>query len=57
MEFQQNVWNLVKSLQTALIHASQGGYVEIVKLLLEQDGIDINVVNVCLSSSTFESRT
>ena len=37
------------------MHASANGYTEIVKILLEQNGIDINAKAVYLISSQFDS--
>ena len=37
------------------MNASQNGHTEIVKLLIEHEGIDINDKNIFLSSSTFVS--
>ena len=39
-------WNFFKLYKTALILASEKGYTEIVKILIEQVGIDINAKNV-----------
>ena len=44
--FQNNNWKLSKLFNTALICASIKGCTEIVKLLLEQEEIDVNVKNV-----------
>ena len=38
--FQNNYWNLFKLLWTALMMASRYSHLEIVKMLLEQKGID-----------------
>ena len=46
--FQNNAWNLTKLLWTALMYASVCGHTEIVKILLEQSGIDINAKDVYL---------
>ena len=40
---------------TALMLASKGGHIEIVKVLLEQDGIEINAKDVYLILSMFHS--
>ena len=40
--FQNNIWNFFKLFQTALSFASRYGHTEIVKILVEQEGIDIN---------------
>ena len=42
LEFQNNIWNFFKLFKTALIWASLRGHTEIVKILVEQEGIDIN---------------
>ena len=39
--FQNNTWKLFKLFNTAFILSSQKDHLEIVKLLLEQKGIDI----------------
>ena len=46
--FQNCLWNLFKLLRTVLMIAiaSYGGKTEIVKLLLEKKGIDINAKDV-----------
>ena len=44
--FQNNIWNCFKLLCKALIVASSKCYTKIVKLLLEQEGIDINAQDV-----------
>ena len=46
--FQNNVWNFIRLLWTALMLASEKGYIEIVKMLLDQNGIEINAKNVYL---------
>ena len=43
--FQNNIWNLFKLFETALIWASRYGHIEIVKILVEQKGININAKN------------
>ena len=40
------MWELFKLLWTALIWASHKGYTKIVKLLIEQERIDINAQSV-----------
>ena len=40
--FQNNIWNFFKLFGTALIWASENGHAEIVKILVGQEGIDIN---------------
>ena len=42
LKFQNYFWDLFKLFNTALIWAAQTGKTEIVKLLLEQEGININ---------------
>ena len=44
--FQNYKWKLLQSFETALIWASRNGRTEIVKLLLEREGIDINAKDV-----------
>ena len=46
LKFQNYFWDLFKLFNTALIWAAQTGKTEIVKLLLEQEGIDINAKNI-----------
>ena len=43
--FQNNIWNFFKLFWTALMWASFNGHIEIVKILVEQEGIDINAKN------------
>ena len=45
----------MKLLYTALMMASERGYTEIVKALLEKDRINVNVKNIYLFSSKFQS--
>ena len=40
--FQNSIWSLFKLFYTALIWASQNGHTEIVKILVEQEGIHNN---------------
>ena len=51
--FQNNKWKLYKLLFTSLIFASLNGHTEIVKMLLEQEGIDINAQDTKLFLSKF----
>ena len=51
--FQNNIWKLLILYNTALIWASQNGHAEIVKLLVEQEGFDVNVKTAYLLSSIF----
>ena len=44
--FQNNIWNFFKLFWTALIWASYYGHTEIVKILVEQEGIDINAKDI-----------
>ena len=44
--FQNDIWKLFKLLFTALMRASANGNTEIVKILVEQKGIDINAKNI-----------
>ena len=43
-----NIWNFFKLLQTALMYASDYGCTETVKMLVEQEGIDINAKYIYL---------
>ena len=43
--FQNNIWSFFKLFGTALMIASERGHTEIVKILVEQEGIDINAKN------------
>ena len=43
--FQNNIRDFFKLFETALIWASQNGHTEIVKILVKQEGIDINAKN------------
>ena len=49
------IWNSFILFQTALMIASKNNNIEIVKLLLEQKGIDINAKNVYLLCSKLVS--
>ena len=51
--FQKSFWNLFKILQTALMYSSQNGYIEIVKLLIGQEDIDVNIQDVFLLYSMY----
>ena len=42
MIFRNNIWNFFKLFKAALIWASASGHTEIVKIFVEQEGIDIN---------------
>ena len=44
--FQNNIWKIFKLLWTALMRASWNGCTETVKILVEQEGIDINAKSV-----------
>ena len=44
--FQNNIWNFLKLLWSALNRASRENHPEIVKILLEQEGIDINAKDI-----------
>ena len=48
MRIQNNIWKLFKLFRTALMWASMDGYVEVVKILVEQEGIDINAKDIYL---------
>ena len=43
MIFQIYIWNLFKLFCTALVIAIEKGHIDVIKLLLKQKGIDINV--------------
>ena len=53
--FQSNIWNLLKLFWTALNLAFTCNQKEIVKLLLEQERIDVNAKDICLFSFKFLS--
>ena len=53
--FRYNKWNLIRWFETALTAASCYGHTEIVKLLLEQEGIDVNAKAAFLFDSEFIS--
>ena len=55
MIFQNDFWELLKLFRTALMLASDNGHVEIVKMLVEQEGIDINAKGVYLFHLIFIS--
>ena len=55
LKIQNYIWNLFKLFDTALIWASEKGNTEIVKMLVEQDGIDINAKNIYFFLSKFIS--
>ena len=44
--FQNNLWKLIKLLFTALMWASDYGHIKTLKMLVEQEGIDVNAKNV-----------
>ena len=46
MPFQSNVWFLFNILWSALTFAARFGHTEVVKLLIEQNGIDLNTKTV-----------
>ena len=55
--FQNNIWNFFKLFWTALVIASENGHTEIVKILFEQEGFDINAENnVYFNNSIFQSN-
>ena len=56
MIFQDKIWNLFNTFFTALMSASRYGNVEIVKLLLEHKGIDVNAQTIYFLYSMFISR-
>ena len=53
--FQNNIWKFFNLLWTALMIASVYGHTEIVKILVEQEGIDINAKTVKFFLSIFIS--
>ena len=55
MIIQNNIWDLFELFQTALMWASANGYTEIVKILVKQEGIDINAKDIYLFYSKFIS--
>ena len=44
--FQNNIWKFFNLLDTALMKASWNGHTEIVKILVEQEGININAKDI-----------
>ena len=46
MKIQNNIWKLFKLFETALMKASDNDHTEIVKILVEQEGIDINAKSI-----------
>ena len=56
--FKNNIWNFFKLFDTALILASRKGHTEIVKILIEQEGIDINAkeYNVYINNFIFQNN-
>ena len=55
--FQNNIWNFFKLFRTALICAPEYGHTEIVKILVEQEGIDINAKdNVHFNNLEFQNN-
>ena len=53
--FQNKIWQLFKLFETALMVASHYGFTEIVKILLEQQEIDVNAENFYFFQSKFNS--
>ena len=53
MIIQNNIWRFFNLFLTALRYASDNGHIETVKILLEQEGIDINSKDVYLFLSIF----
>ena len=55
--FQNNIWNFFKLFLTALMWASWNGHAEIVKILVGQEGIDINTRNeVYFNNLRFQNK-
>ena len=54
--FYKNIWNLYKCFFTALINACKIGDVEIVKLLLRQEEIDLNAKDISFIPSMLISE-
>lgn len=47
IEIYKNLWNWIQKINwTALIYATILGNVEVIKLLLEQKDIDVNIVDI-----------
>ena len=44
--FQNYIWNFFKLLRTVLMEASMNNRTEIVKILVEQKGIDVNSTDI-----------
>ena len=44
--FENNIWNFIKLLWTALMQASDRGQKGIVKIFVEQKGININAKDI-----------
>ena len=51
--FQNNIWNFFKLFKTVLIIASENDHIEIVKILVEQEGIDINAKGTVVYFNNF----
>ena len=51
--YQKKFWDMIDFLRTLLILAANGNCTEIMKLLLERGGIDINAKDIYLFSSMF----
>ena len=49
--FQNNIWNFFKLFYTALMKASKYSHTEIVKILVEQEGIDVNAKDKVYSNN------
>ena len=44
--FQNDIWKIFKLLWTALMKASEKGHTKTAKMLVEQEGIDINAKTI-----------
>ena len=55
MIFENHIWKFFKLNKTALIYASAKGHTEIVKILVEQEGIDVKAEDILLFLTIFIS--
>ena len=54
--FQNYIWNFIKLFYTALMKASQNGYIEIVQVLLGLQGLEFNAVDIYFINLMFISH-